>query len=268
MRESTRKHHPLDYFDYGDVVWDNCTGILSENLEQLHLDALRTIIGSVRGTSHEKLYVESGFIPLKERRERHKLILYFKIVKGMVPDYLVQLLPNLVSDLNPYHRRNPLERRTIFCRTELYKDSFFPSTTVLWNTLPDSAKRPDSLSLFKRYLRCDDHVVSPYYYVGNREAQVVHCKLRLNMSDLNYHLYLRYLSDNRSCPCGNEREDTRHYLKFCPLFQLQRTTHLQPYLHCTVQELLKGNPRLSSSDNENIFRAVQSFITATGRFRL
>ena len=46
----------------------------SDELEKLNLDAIRSIIGAVRGTSHHKLYEESGFIPLKERRTRHKLI--------------------------------------------------------------------------------------------------------------------------------------------------------------------------------------------------
>ena len=52
----------LPHFDYADVVWDNCTKKLAEELENLHLDAIRTIIGAVRGTSHEKLYLESGLI--------------------------------------------------------------------------------------------------------------------------------------------------------------------------------------------------------------
>ena len=73
----------LPHFDYGDVIWDNCTLKLSNELEELHRDALRTIIGSVKGTSHKLIYTESGFPPLKERRRRHKLILFFKIVNSL-----------------------------------------------------------------------------------------------------------------------------------------------------------------------------------------
>ena len=33
--------------------------------------------------AHLKLYNESGILPLKESRQRHKLILFFKIIKGL-----------------------------------------------------------------------------------------------------------------------------------------------------------------------------------------
>ena len=85
----------LPHFDYGDVIWDNCTQTLSNQLEEIHLDALRTIIGTFRGTSHILIYRESGFPSLKERRRRHKLILYFKIINNMTPTFL--LTPVVVS---------------------------------------------------------------------------------------------------------------------------------------------------------------------------
>ena len=84
----------LPHFDYGDVIWDNCTQTLSNELEEIHLDALRTIVGTVRGTSHNLLYRESGFTCLKERRRRHKLILYFKIVNDITPAFLKTLYPH------------------------------------------------------------------------------------------------------------------------------------------------------------------------------
>ena len=64
----------LPHFDYADFLWDNCSETLSDELEKLNLDAIRTITGAVRGTSHHKLYEESGILPLKERRRRHKLM--------------------------------------------------------------------------------------------------------------------------------------------------------------------------------------------------
>ena len=118
------KSYILPHFDYADTVWDNCTNLLAEELEKLNLDAIRTIIGAVRGTSHEKLYTESGILPLKERRRRHKLILFYKMTRQMTPNYITSRLPPLVSDINPYHRRNPLQRYGPRCRTELYKQSF------------------------------------------------------------------------------------------------------------------------------------------------
>ena len=50
----------LPHFDYADIIWDNCTNTLADELESLHLDAIRTITGAVRGTSHQQLLTETG----------------------------------------------------------------------------------------------------------------------------------------------------------------------------------------------------------------
>ena len=114
----------LPLFDCADIIWNNCTVVQSTSLENLHLEALRIITGSVRGTSHQKLYNESGFCTLKERRKRHKLIQFHKIINNACPDYLSDLLPPLASIANPYHRRRPYERIIPPFRTELYRNSF------------------------------------------------------------------------------------------------------------------------------------------------
>ena len=72
----------LPHFDYCDTVWDKCTLTLTDKLEKLNLVVIRTIIGAVRGISHFKLFQESRILPLTEQKRRHKLIIYFKIVKG------------------------------------------------------------------------------------------------------------------------------------------------------------------------------------------
>ena len=130
----------LPQFDYADIVWDNCSGTLSNMLENLHLEAIRIILGAVRGTSHEKLYKESGFCTLKERRKRHKLLMFHKMINRRCPGYLSNLVPPLVSKTNPCHRRRPHERVIPAHKTELYVNSFIPSTTQLWNTLPQTTQ--------------------------------------------------------------------------------------------------------------------------------
>ena len=59
--DTMHKSFILPQFVYADIVWDNCSGTLSNKLENLNLEAIRIILGAVRGTSHEKLYKESGF---------------------------------------------------------------------------------------------------------------------------------------------------------------------------------------------------------------
>ena len=102
---------------------------------------LRIIIGGIRGTSHQKLYKESGFCTLKERRKRHKLLMFHRMILGLCPQYISDLLPPLVAHINPYHRRRPLERDATTYKTELYRNSFIPSTTAEWDSLPISVQQ-------------------------------------------------------------------------------------------------------------------------------
>lgn len=263
------KSYILPHFDYADTVWDNCTQFLSDELEKYNLDAIRTIIGAVRGTSHHKLYNESGILPLTERRRRHKLILFFKMTKNMTPNYLTDYLPPLVTDTNPYHLRNILERKPPRSRTELYEKSFFPSTTELWNDLPDFTKTSSSIAQFKRHLSENDVTVPPFYFATNRKAEIIHCKLRLEISDLNSDLYKRHLTGDMSCLCGSPIENAHHYLVECPLFdQLRLTTinQIPNFPHVPTKQLTNGSADKSLHENYEIFEKVQDFITLSGRF--
>ena len=145
--------------------WDNCTDTQSKMLENLHLEAIRIIIGGIRGTCHQKLYKESGFCTLKERRKRHKLLMFQKMILGLCPQYISDLLPLLVlAHINPYHRRRPLERDVTTCKSELYRNSFISSTTAEWSSLPVSVQQRTSLSVSKRALSLSYSKVPAYYY--------------------------------------------------------------------------------------------------------
>jgi hypothetical protein len=72
--ETIYKSFILPIFDYCDFIWDNCNKEHVKLLENLNLDALRTICGATRGTSHNSLYLETGLGPLV-----HKLSVLYKI---------------------------------------------------------------------------------------------------------------------------------------------------------------------------------------------
>ena len=266
--ETMYKSYILPLLDYADVLWDNCTEIQANTLEQLQIEALRIITGSVRGTSHASLYNETGFITLKERRKRHKLILYFKFVKGLLPDHIALKFPSLVSENNPYRRRRLQDREVKHCRTELYTQSFFPSATRLWNNLPEHIQITTSFGQFKRYLRRDDTTVPPHFYIGNRKEQIIHCKLRIGMSDLQYDLFNRHLSDIKTCSCGANKEDASHYLLNCPLYNpiRQETIFNLPWLATNINTLLSGNLSYSLPFNNFITSVVHEYIKRTNRF--
>ena len=81
MRENVYKSFILPLFDYADVVWDNCAIKLADELEQLglHLDAIRTITGTVCSASHQSLYKESGFLTYRRDAVVTKLFLIIRL---------------------------------------------------------------------------------------------------------------------------------------------------------------------------------------------
>ena len=99
-----------------------------------------------------------------KRRKRHKLLMFHKMILDLCPQYISDLLHPLVAHINPYHRRRPLKRDVTTCKTELYRNSFIPSTTAEWNFLPISVQQSTSLSVFKRSLSLSDSKVPAYYY--------------------------------------------------------------------------------------------------------
>merc|ERR1711963_391579 len=125
-----------------------------------------------------------------------------------------------------------------------------------------------SISAFKRYLTKNDPSVPPYYYIGDRIPQTIHCKLRLKMSDLNFDLFNRHLIENAKCMCGAEVEDTKHYLLNCPLYSKERalTIKILPYIAQNCETLLFGKSEFSIYFNNYIFLTMQEYINISGRF--
>ena len=129
------------------------------------------------------------------------------------------LLPSLASAINPYHGRAPLERLIPSHEAELYESSFFsPSTTILWNSLPENIQHSSSNSKTKRYLQRNDHSVPPYFYIGACLLRIIHIKLCLRCYQRPAP---RPCSSTRIkwcfCISGTASETVEHYLLHRPL---------------------------------------------------
>ena len=251
--------------EYSGVVWDNCTKQDKNLLEDIQIEAMRIVTGATKLCSIDKLYIDTGWEKLKARREKQKLIIFYKMINRLCPDYLNQLVPDLVQTRTQYSLRNSNNMSTIRTNTELYYNSFLPSAVRAWNNLSNEIRTSTSLNEFKRKLSENVNKPPKYYYYGNRVAQIHHSRLRLECSALKQHLHKKKLVDSPLCTCGIP-ETSKHFLFDCPNYQLIRTRTLSEYLHLPTKSLLFGDSRLSENENEKIFEAVHKFITQTGRF--
>ena len=92
------------HLEYGDVVYhipqkEENTSCLENNfmekLESVQYTAALAVTGTWRSTSRERLYNELGWEPLRLRRWSRRLILLYKFVNELTPDYTRDPIPLL-----------------------------------------------------------------------------------------------------------------------------------------------------------------------------
>ena len=110
-----------------------------------------------------------------------------------------------------------------------------------------------------------------HYFITqkNRFAEIIHCRIRLEISDLNSDLFKRYLRENKYCSCGHSKEDALHYFYYCPLFEEARRTTIHKinnFQALSLHNLTHGDLNFSYQENKDIFDTVQEFIINSKRF--
>ena len=208
------------------------------------------------------------------------MIFLYKILNGLAPKCLFEILP--VSKNQHYSTRNHsnLELSQFFSRTKSFSNSFFPYCIKEWNKLDTKTKNVPSLSTFNKALLvfCKTEENS-LFNVHNPIDVKYFNKLRLNFSHLNEHKFHYNFRDtvNPLCCCNTETETTSRYLLRCHLFSEQSTKLLENLKNLgnallshrddeLLQVLLYGSHKLSSSVNNKVLSLTIEFLKSTRRF--
>ena len=93
-------YHLLPIIEYASLVWDGCTQQDSNTLQKIQNEAARIVTGLTRSLSLVKLYNECGWTNLSVRRHQQKLHFMYKVNNGLVPSYITDLFPPLVSEIS------------------------------------------------------------------------------------------------------------------------------------------------------------------------
>ena len=190
--------------EYSDVVWDNCSLESKKLLDAVHVEAARIVKGAKKLCSIERLFMELGWESLQTTRNKHKLTPFYKIMHGLSPTFLSDLITPIVGQSNNYYLRNADHIQGFRSNSNLFSDSFFPSTIKAWNNLPNEVREMTSVSAFKKYLN-RNKLQSPYYcHVGSHLCQILHARLRMQCSALHADLYRKNIVESPSCKhCGD-----------------------------------------------------------------
>ena len=123
------------HLDYGDVIYHTPAKICEfshdtmlkthmEKLESVQYSAALAVTGAWKGTSREKLYNELSWESLNLRRWSRRLIIFYKIVNNITPEYRRHPLPQL--EQCTYSLREQRVIGQIRARTERFKKQLLP----------------------------------------------------------------------------------------------------------------------------------------------
>ena len=70
--------------EYSDAVWDNASVENKKQLQAVHKEAARIITGGTKLCSIN-LLDDLGWESLQAKREKHKQIIFYKMVNGLAP---------------------------------------------------------------------------------------------------------------------------------------------------------------------------------------
>ena len=164
--------------EYGDVVWDSCTQQEKQGIEKIHNEAARIVTGTTKLVSINFLYEETGWKALETRLNNHKLTLFFKMINGLSPQFLSDLVSETIYSSSNYYLRNSNDIHLVNARTSLYYNSFLPLVFRDWNDIPDDLRNVDSAIAFKNVLSRDKPIVPKHDPLGNRKKQILHTRHR------------------------------------------------------------------------------------------
>ena len=137
--------------EYASCVWDPYTNTNIKKLEMVQRRAARFVKGDYdRTSSVTAMLDELGWDTLQERRQQAKATMFYRIVYGLVciPSTPF-LIPTLVSTTRGHNMKFLVPQSSV----NAHKYSFFPSTTRIWNQLPQQAVSAPSLEVYKLLLQ-------------------------------------------------------------------------------------------------------------------
>ena len=109
--------------------------------------------------------------------------------------------------------------RPLACRTERYRNSFYPDSVISWNAIGPELRGAESLSIFKKnILKIIRPVKRNIFKIHNPNGIRWIFQLRVGLSPLKSHKKHHKFQDtpDDECVCRNA-ETTQHFLLKCPI---------------------------------------------------
>ena len=202
-------------------------------------------------------------------------VCFFKIKEIGILEYLFSIIP---QSNHRYNTRSNENVTTFYCRTDVFKYSYFPYTILEWNKLDVQIRRSKSFLSFKNsLLKIGQPTAKATCNIHNPIGLKFFARLKLGISNLSEHKFKHNFQDcvNPLSSCSLEIESLSH--SFCSHhFTNIRSTLLDDLQSVDinipsfsennlVDLLFYGSPTFNSNQNNKIQSSI-SFIINYERF--
>ena len=141
------------HLDNGDILDDKPGNQNFQNkFEKVQYKACLAITGAIQGTSRQKIFDELGLDTLIERRWRSKLTFFYKIVNGLLPEYLYSYLKFPSQENYPLRSALTTKINPIPSRSKTFRKTFFPYCINEWNNLKPEVRNAKQIGVFKKMI--------------------------------------------------------------------------------------------------------------------
>ena len=155
IREFAFKTLVRPQLEYSSSVWSPHTQHNINKIEMVQRRAARWVTNDYSyHNSVTHMLDKLGWRSLENRRYDSRLLMFYKIVHGLVA---VPMPPYVTPPTRLTRHLHPLSFRQIPTPSNYYKFSFYPATIVLWNSLPANIVQAPTLDQFRLGVTKLDH---------------------------------------------------------------------------------------------------------------
>ena len=276
--------------DYCDIIYhtpsvNGSLNTLMEKVERVQCQAGLAITGAWQGSNRNVLYENMGWESLSDRRTTRRVLQLYKVRANQTPFYLTEKLTPLRGLL--HLNINPRTFRDIPCKTNRYKNSFFPNAVNSWNNIVSSFQNSIKIHItfgkLKSHMSC---LFRPFpksiFNIHDPKGLKYIFQLRMKSSPLKSHKKRYNFADTPTdiCECNQGVENICHFLFECLRFVPHRvnlaisiierlnknnTIHNNEIAN-NLNLYLYGHPSLNIAENKCILQATIQYIKSTHRF--
>ena len=144
----------LPLIDYGSITWSGTSSTNLDRILKLQKRAARIILHVDYNTPSATMFRELGWQPINKRLTYNKVVLTYKALNKLTPEYIKNLLKP-VSETHSRSLRSSVNGTLSVPRprTSLFDRSFSSPAPRIWNSLPVSVRNSSSLNGFKNSLK-------------------------------------------------------------------------------------------------------------------